>query len=319
MCGIWKQDVQRRHRQEFTITELDRILSDPLFAKLEYININGGEPTLRDDLVKIVEIFVRRFKSLQTVSISSNGLLTDQIVTEVKNIARLCHKNRIRFSICISLHKLGSAYDEISGVKDSYSRVLRTIRALKKIQTEYKFYLSTNCVVTEGNIADLKEMQDWSLQEHVPVSFTLGELRERFFNLDMKEDVEIREENRHVLTSFFRDLSRNKSLFNQHAYREYELAKMLDHGNGRRISCHYAMGGIILGPEGELFYCKRSKPLGNSLESPAKEIFFDHENLEYRRNRIIQTECDTCPPNTFNRIELEKDLLKYLVFLIKKT
>ena len=216
------------------------------------------------------------------------------------------------------MHEIGKDYDEIAGIKDAYFKVKETLCALREIQNKNKFYLATNCVITYLNLNSLDEILECNKKEQIPVNFTFGEIRERFNNLDMRNNIEIRGKDKELLIEFFRNLAKNKSLFNHHAYRYKVLADMIEFNKKRNISCHYSMGGLILGSEGLLFYCKASKPLGNCRNQSAYSIYYDQNNLEYRKKKLLQEKCLKCPPNTFNRIELEKDILKYLKFLIKK-
>ena len=315
MCGIWKQN---RLDPGMSLKELSRILSDLLFSKLEYININGGEPNLRDDLSEIVELFIDKFPNLKTITINSNGLPFKRAVSNIERISHICKENNIRFSVSISLHKIGKEYDKIAGIENAYIKVKKTLKALKEIQNKNRFYLAINCVITNLNLFSVGEMSKWSKKEQIPVNFTLGEIRERFNNLDMKDDIEIKDEKKDFLIKFFRTLAKEKSIFTHHVFRYKVLADMIELKKKRNISCHYAIGGVILGPYGKLYYCPHSKAIGNCRNNFAYDIYYSKRNLEYRKKKLLNEECKKCPPYTFNRIELEKDILKYLTFLIKK-
>ena len=316
MCGIWKKNTSRKPVDELSIPEFDAIVSDPLFRKLEYVNINGGEPNLRDDLLELVELFIRKFKHLRTITINSNGLPSERTVSNTEQISRLAREKGIRFSISVSLHKVGPGYDEIAGINNAYASVSQTLRALKDLRARNRFYLGVNCVITNLNVFDLGRLLEWSDREKVPVNFTFGEVRERFNNMEMKDNIEVQGEGRDILIRFFRELGGKKSLFNQHAMRYWELAEMLEFNKKRTLSCYYAMGGLILGSEGSLYYCKKSKAIGNCRERSAYEVYYDKKNLKYRKDYLLDTACRRCPPNTFNRFELEKDLFNYAKFVL---
>ena len=173
-------------------------------------------------------------------------------------------------------------------------------------------------MITDLNLFNLYEMLKWSGKEQIPINFTLGEVRERFNNLDVRDSIEIKDEKKDFLVKFLRNLANNRSLFNHHSFRYKVLADMIELNKKRTLSCHYAMGGVILGSEGSLFYCKASKLIGNCKGQSAYSIYYDKENLEYRKKKLLQEKCKMCPPNTFNRIELEKDILKFLIYLMPK-
>ena len=316
MCGIWKLSGPESRARELSLQEFDQVLSDGLFSRLEYININGGEPNLRPDLPEFVELFIRKFPRLSMITMNSNGLPTSRALSHAGQISALCRRADIRFSLSISLHDLGEAHDRIVGVRNAYHQVEETLRGLKGIQREAEFYLGVNCVLTPLNHYRGEEMRRWARRERIPVNFTLGEVRERFYNTGMGGDILIAGEGQKELIRFFRTLAREKSLGNHHALRYSELAGLLEGNSRRRLSCHYATTGVILGSDGSLYYCKDSKSLGNCLKTRAFSLYYAPENLRYRQEELIQKKCRNCPPNTFNRIELEKDMLKYLLFLI---
>lgn len=318
MCGIWKQSGPGSRARELSIREFDRVLSDGLFRRLESININGGEPNLRPDLPEFVELFIRRFPRLSRITMNSNGLPTSRALSHARRIAALCRRADILFSLSISLHDLGEGYDKIVGMNNAHLQVEDTLRGLREIQRQTRFYLGVNCVLTPLNFDRGEGLRRWGQEERIPVNFTLGEVRERFCNTEMRGDILVSGEGKKELIRFFQSLAGKKSLGNHHALRYKELAGLLAGQSPRRLSCHYAMAGAILGSEGFLYYCKDSRPLGNSLEKRPLALYYAPENLRYRREELIPKKCRACPPNTFNRMELEKDVLRYLLFLIRK-
>ncbi|MCZ2845871.1 MAG: hypothetical protein O2U61_05155, partial [Candidatus Bathyarchaeota archaeon] len=131
MCGIWKLSKPYKSENELSLEKLENIVSDILFSKLEYINLNGGEPNLRDDLPEIVKLLIAKLPKLKTITLNSNGLPVDKAISNAEKISKICQEKNIRFSISISLHKIGKEYDEIAGIKNAYSKVRETLRTLK--------------------------------------------------------------------------------------------------------------------------------------------------------------------------------------------
>jgi len=314
MCGIWTQQ-ERYEANELSPGEFGRVLSNPLFSELEYVNINGGEPNLRTDLVDIAALFVEKFPRLKAVSLNSNGLPAKTCARNVGRMAELYQKHKVRFSVSISLHKVGQDFDAIAGIPDAYGKVKESLDGLRAANRDGGFYLSVNCVMTPMNVRSLPEMLDWSEREKIPVNFTLGEVRDRFYNAGMAADIKVREEEKQALVEFLRRLGRKKRLYLQHALRYDHLADMVERGARRALACHYALGGVILGSDGILYYCKNSKPIGDAKVRSAEEIYFDEENIRYKRDELFRTVCPVCPPNTYNIVEVKKDLLKILGYL----
>jgi len=313
ICGIWTQAAKYKE-SELSLEQFRSLLSDPLFSELEFININGGEPNLREDLVQLTEMLINLFPRLKTVTLNSNGLPAKKMVDNVQKMSVLCQKKDIRFSVAISLHALGKEYDEIAGIPHAYFLVKEGLDSLKELRLKKGFYLSTNCVITDLTVHSLDKMLDWSDEEQIHVNFTLGEVRERFYNLGMARAVQIQNQDRADLVRFLRRLSQQKGKFFQHALRYAHLADMIEFKKKRTLACHYALAGVILGSDGLLYYCKNSKAIGDGKEKQPLKIYFDPLNLAYRRESLFWKKCDECPPNTYNIIEVEKDLLKIAKF-----
>jgi len=315
MCGIWSQE-EILPASELSLPELDRILEDRLFSRLEHVNLNGGEPNLREDLVDIAALCVRKFPRLKALTLNSNGLPPRRMIQNAERLALLGHQNRIAFSVSISLHRVGPGYDEIAGVKNAHAKVAEALKGLSELRARVPFALSVNCVITEANAHELAEILGWSRRCGIPVNFTLGEIRERFFNLDNARNIEIGDAGRPAVARFLRSLSLQKRTFRQHALRYRELADMIESGKKRSLACHYAMAGAILGSDGQLYFCKNSRAIGNCHDRAAHDIYYDPDNLCYRAKSLFEEKCPNCPPNTYNFIEMEKDLLKLVGFFV---
>ena len=316
-CGIWKH-APENNGQELSLAEMSAILADPLFAHLEYININGGEPHLRPDLPEIADLILERFPGLKSLSLNSNGIPADRSVAQVTAISSHCRQRRIPFSVSISLHAPSPAFDEIAGLPGAWDKVQSTLDQLQCLQKSQGFYLSVNCVLSALNAHLAEDVAAWSRKTNIPANFVLAEVRERFYNQEMEDNFSLREDQKPAVISFFRRLSREEPALRHHRLRYQVLADMLEFGSPRRLSCHYRMGGAILGSRGELFYCKFSREIGNCRQQPARQIYYGREQLLYRKKELLANICPHCPPNTFNRLEAEKDCLRYLLFLAKK-
>jgi len=91
---------------------------------------------------------------------------------------------------------------------------------------------------------------------------------------------------------------------------------MIEKGERRKQACHYELGGLTLGSDGNLCYCPNSEPIGDCRERSAYAIYYDENNLNYRKNSLLDGRCETCPVYSFNKMEVEKDLLKLMWYLL---
>lgn len=313
-CGIWKQGPADRGG-ELSPAEITDIFSDPLFARLEYVNINGGEPVLRPDLLEIVERILERLPRLRSLSLNTNGIPSARCVSRVAAILEICRQRRVPLAASISLHAPGPDFDGIVGCPGAWKEVQDTLESLQALKSRQDFSLTVNCVVSALNASRVEDLAAWSRGTGIPANFVLGEVRERFFNQDMAGDVALRPGQVPGVIAFFNRLSREEPFLRHHRLRYRLLAEMLASGRPRRLACHYRIAGAVLGSRGELFYCKAGREIGNCRERSPLQIYFDPQNLRYRREELLAGVCPHCLPYTLNRQELEKDAFRYLIFL----
>lgn len=136
-----------------TLQEL-RILSE-LFSHLgiEYVRLTGGEPTLREDLPEIIELFSKRFRVL----ITTNG-------SRLKDFAKLFKRYNVHVNL--SLHSLN---DETFH-KITQAKLKDVLDGLKNAVKE-SLNVKLNCVVSEYNVDEIPELVRFAGELKVPIRF----------------------------------------------------------------------------------------------------------------------------------------------------
>lgn len=316
MCGIWKPNEKNKH--ELTPEQFQHILSDPLFREIDYLHLDGGETTLiKGRMLDITERALQVLPKVKKASVVTHGMNTERTVRTCIQLHELCVENNVHLHITVSLHGYGESQDITRGVRGGFERATETIRQLRKLQDEHGFYLSINSVITPVNVYDAPKVLEWCQQQDVPVRFVVNEKRERFLNLDMEEAMTFTDEQNQFILDFIQQLASEKSLMNYAAYRYSKLFDFLS-GKERDLACRYDLGGVMLGSNGELYYCSHSKEIGNCIERTPSEIYFDPANVQYRQEELLDKECKQCPPYASQELEFYKEFPRYLGFLMKR-
>ena len=171
MCNIWQEKNPRT-------LDIEAILN--LSSSLKYLNISGGEPFLREDLVEIIRVIKESNSKLQII-ISSNGLATDLIIKKMKEIIKIDPKIGVR----ISIDGFKETHEETRGVPGIYDQALKTIDGLKKIGVKN---LGISFTVMDSNINDLLPVYKWAEKEKLQFAMALVQNSDIYFN---KEDNKI--------------------------------------------------------------------------------------------------------------------------------
>ncbi len=94
---------------------------------LQTINVSGGEPFIRTDLVSVVESLHEVSPGARLV-FSTNGYMTDRIVSTIAEIRRF----HDRIGVGVSLDGTEATHDRIRGVEGIFSKARETIKKLKE-------------------------------------------------------------------------------------------------------------------------------------------------------------------------------------------
>jgi MoaA/NifB/PqqE/SkfB family radical SAM enzyme len=115
MCNVWQNPSKAD--EEVSLSTLQKIPSG-----VEYLNLTGGEPTLRKDLMEIVDLL---YPKAMTLEISSNGLHAERLEPIVRKYPCI----KIRFSI----EGCESTNNKIRGERAGYRKKTEGLLRLKKI------------------------------------------------------------------------------------------------------------------------------------------------------------------------------------------
>ena len=163
MCDIWKKDKG----DELTLAEIENIFRQ---LKLDAIRITGGEPFLREDLAEIVNT-IQQYSRPKLIHITSNGLLTDRIVSFIGR----CKKTK-NLHIKISIDAIGAKHDQIRGTPGAYTRAMDTLMKLIELRKDCQFYLGVDqTIIDEQGLEDYKKLTDilrpFNVQVHPVIAY----------------------------------------------------------------------------------------------------------------------------------------------------
>ena len=159
-------------------TPMEKLLSLEDFKRLahvfeqlgiEFVRITGGEPTVRQDIVQIVEVF----SSFSSVSMTTNGCRLERIAQDLKNAGLS--------SVNISLDTLK---DEQFYTITGSNKLKNVIRGIEKA-IETNISVKLNSVVYKDNLEEVLDLALFAGRLGVPIRFIelmpVGSNNEQYF------------------------------------------------------------------------------------------------------------------------------------------
>lgn len=174
-----------RPQKDLKLEEIEKIFKS--MKPVYFFNMSGGEPFMRDDLPKIVELACKYLKP-RVVHTPTNAILSDKIICNTEKIIQIVrnYDPTVPVTVKPSIDGVGDKHDEIRGVKGNFKCLIKTIEGLKKLEDKYdNFHLELGTVISNFNINDLDEIEDFVHSLGVEsYRNEVAECRTEFFNLE---------------------------------------------------------------------------------------------------------------------------------------
>ena len=316
MCSIWKA----QKKPELTLQQFDRILAEPLFGGIERLMISGGEPTLRGDLPQLIELCTARMPSLRTLSLVTNGLWPERVLSACEAIARWCVAHDIRLSISVSLDGLAETHDAMRNVSEAFARASETIEGLRGLQERYVFYLGVGCVICHMNLHQMDAFRDWCGEHSLPCGFQLVGFHDSYVdNVAEQEALDFTEDDLQALYGLMGELGGQKSLRNWMAYYWADMLRMYRDGRERQSPCPFLVDSFVLDAHGNIRICETADDIGNCLVNGSCTELYYSARTAAMRGAMARGVCRTCNSGCLVHVGLRKDIVKYLRFLLLGT
>lgn len=185
------EEGPKRKPHELNLDEIDRMTRS--MGELLFLVPTGGEPFLRHDLPKIIELYYKNCH-LRNVGVPTNGSLTDRVMAGVEEILARCPE--LHFGLDISIDGLGSDHDTIRNHKGLFEKCMETYWRLKDVEKRHaNFKVCVELTIQKYNQDKLDEIYKYFVQElrtyNILVRLVRGKPRdplEKDINLDPVEE-----------------------------------------------------------------------------------------------------------------------------------
>lgn len=267
MCNTWQFPTKKA--DEIALEDIDKLPSG-----LNFANITGGEPFLREDIEEIARIVRKKTKRLV---ISTNGFFTDRVISLAKKIPDVGFR--------ISLEGLPRANDELRGIKDGFDKGIRTILELKHMGRKD---IGFGITVSDRNAKDLLELYKLALAMNM--EFATAVVHNSYYFHKMDNEILDKEMVAGEFHKLIKELFKTRRLKNWfRAYFNHGLINRI-YGGKRSLPCEMGSDVFFLDPFGDIRPCNgMEESMGNIKQKSFDEIW---NSAEAKRVRELVSKCD---------------------------
>ena len=314
MCSNWKRGDRK---SDMSLEEIEHTFDSPFWHQIENANVSGGEPTTRNDLVDICRVMLDRMPRLRKFGLNTTGLTPHRAIPMLTDIVKLCDERNIIFSFRVSIDGIGQMHNDVRQVPHGFDKANETIRAMQALQKRYNFNFGISTTIFSQNLDDADNILEWAREEDLDIVFNMVRFTDPMLgNSELAETCKPVGEEEEQMRQFFLERVRTDSPLNGQNYVYMHYADMIANGYHRLEPCPFQTQGIMLNPDGGLFFCENSDVVGNVRDEDPGTIYFRAASQAHR-DQIKEEQCPTCLSPCQMNVSAIKQVVPYAKFLFK--
>ena len=309
MCNIWQPS---RQVSDLPIENWTDLLTSPIFSDLVELDITGGEPFLRDDIVKLVGSLPGlkhvHLKKMKSVAVTTNGLLTRRILEYVPQMVERLSQCGMELIVVCAMDAVGEIHDRIRNVKDAWIKVDETIRGLNAIrQSNKNLIIGLKTTILPQSVDELDNISRYAEEKGL---FTIISpciiTGNRYQNTDLEKDLAFQQGDREKMIRYF---TSGSFRWNYHSKRLVDYLK-----TGRMDKpCSAGFNYLFIRSNGDVYPCPLVKlKVGNFREEGIERLFYSKEASGFRKQVNKYPECRICTEPGLERYALPCEGFSYL-------
>jgi radical SAM protein with 4Fe4S-binding SPASM domain len=272
-----------KNPREMGLKEVEMVLEKLDRAGVFTINFSGGEPLLREDFPKIIEMASSHGFGLR---ISTNGLLldTDTLDHFVENSL---------YCIQISVDGLEETHDSFRGLKGSYRKAMKAL----SISSGRGLHTTMSTMIIKPNLKEIPHLLELAATKGVS-SFKLNSFMPVGRGSQARELSPTKKE----IQNLARMLSEKREIYKDRTDIQIDAVFpwLLDEKFGwnqirgakapQRLRCSAGQTTLVISPEGTTYPCPylTDFPLGNILEESLESIWNNNTGILGRFRELYQ-------------------------------
>ena len=314
MCNIWKTP---NNILDLPALKWLKMLSSNFFTDLRELDITGGEPYLKHDLTELLlgicKLKDTYLKRLRSVAITTNGLLTDDVLKATEKVLPEFQSAGLDLVIVCAMDGIGKVHDRIRNYKDAWKKVNLTVEGLIKLRKSYNnLIIGLKTTVLPLNIKELRPIVQYADKRKLftiisPCIITKG----RYLNPEKKKEFEFKLEDKEELIRFYQEKHFRWSF---HADALSGFFKT----NTIKKPCTCGFNYFFVRSTGEVHLCPLiNKSIGNIKFLNASDLFSSQPTIQLRKKIGNMEQCLTCTEPGLERYALPYEGFHYIYQMLK--
>lgn len=314
MCNIWKTSQEVA---DLPMEDWIHLFSSPFFSDLRELDVTGGEPYLRQDLLEFVEcvshLKKENLKAMRSVAITTNGFLTLRILEYTPKMLELLLPGKVDLVIVCAMDAIGEVHEKIRNYKEAWAKVNETIQGLREIRNSYEnLVIGLKTTVLPQNVDQLESITRYADKNGLFTIISPCIITEnRYDNIDRGNDLTFSKREIEKMINFY-ELDQFHWNFHRNRLVDYLRTGVM------KKPCSAGFNYFFIRSDGEVYLCPLIKiKLGNFKEKGIEELYSSNEASRFRKKVGSYSECHQCTEPGLERYALPFEGFTYLSLMVK--
>ncbi|WP_339148480.1 MULTISPECIES: radical SAM protein [unclassified Sutcliffiella] len=286
--------IPGRESTDLPVDFFERFFSDENLSTLQSINLTGGEPTLRKDLDKIVQMIMRHCHQLKEIIINSNGSNPNRVISRVTDVLKVLD-SKVKLWVNISLDALDDkTSDFIRGRKNTATNAKNSLLGLKKLSTNHSnLEVGINTTITSQNYNKLRDIFEFAIMNDYFLDFSYATVNTAYINsAPLAHKFVMNQEQKNEVIEFLKSISYEKIGSTKHYFNK--LIERLEGVKGNRECVFFDREGVLLEADGKVRVCGMTEDsyLGDLNSESTKDIL-------NKCTPDLSKNCSVCETNSY--------------------
>lgn len=250
MCSIHEKRIS-----DLSVQELVPFFENSYVNSIRSINITGGEPTLRNDLGKLVEMICFHCKNLSEIIINTNGLNSFNVLKKCEEICAIL-PSKVKVWVYVSLDAIDAKADKVRGVEDAASKAMKTVDLLISLKEKYEILkVGISTTIVSENAYALDSVFEYVISKNVFWDVIYATVNTTYIDSKSKSSEFLLDENQKKnVIEFLPKLLK----YDKRTLSESQIYKLIDRINGKVGNKHCILRkgkGLLLEADGKIRAC----------------------------------------------------------------
>jgi sulfatase maturation enzyme AslB (radical SAM superfamily) len=232
-------------------------------------------------------------------------------------VVELCHARNVIFSTRVSIDGVNEMHGDVRNVRNAFAKAGKTIAAMQALQKSYRFNFGISSTIFSKNLDDAENILAWAKKEKLDIVFNMVRFTDAMLgNQELAGTLKPMGVEEQRMRRFFLDRVRQDPLLDGQNYIYMHYADMIANGYHRTAPCPFQTQGVMLNPNGDLFFCENSDVVGNVTRDDPEAIYF-RDSAQAHRRVIRDEKCPTCLSPCQMNVAAIKQVVPYARFLVR--